>query len=117
MGLVAGLDEMGLSVPQDISIVGAVSSRTLGAMTNPPLSTSHAPGERMGAYAARALIRLIDGEIEPADCHELVACTAVHGRSMGPPSDAAPPRARVAVCGGGGGRRRPTPHAGWTGSQ
>lgn len=90
MGLVAGLDEMGLSVPEDISVVGAVSSRTLGAMTNPPLSTSHAPGEQMGAYAARALVRLLDGEIEPSDCHQLVQCTPVPGRSMGP-VPAAPP--------------------------
>lgn len=83
-GLTAGFNEMGLAVPRDVSVIGAVSSRTLGAMTNPRLTTSHAPGERMGACAARALVKLLDGEIVPTECQHLVGCEVVAGESVGP---------------------------------
>ncbi|MDU0349632.1 LacI family DNA-binding transcriptional regulator [Actinomyces sp. MRS3W] len=84
LGLLAGLQALGLRVPQDISVVGAVSSPTLGAMTVPALTTTHAPGERMGAFAARALLAILDQQLDPADCHQLVTCAVVDGDSLGP---------------------------------
>ncbi|MDO4900798.1 LacI family DNA-binding transcriptional regulator [Actinomyces sp.] len=87
LGLLAGLHNMGLRVPQDVSVVGAVSSPTLGAMTVPALTTTHAPGERMGAFAARALLAILDEKLDPADCHQLVTCAVVQGKSLGLAAD------------------------------
>ncbi len=84
VGLLAGFHEMGLDVPGDVSVVGAVSSRTLSAMTYPPLTTSHGPGEEMGSCAAQALVALLDGQIAPADCQRLVRCALVAGETIGP---------------------------------
>lgn len=91
LGLSAGLQEAGLRVPDDVSLVGAVSSRTLGAMTHPALCTSYAPGERMGARAAHALVQILDHQITPAQCQHLVTCARVRGDSIGPapPTDIA----------------------------
>ena len=69
---------------KDVSAVGVVSSPTLGAMTSPALTTIHAPGEQMGRSAARALIALLNGRLEPADYHRLVACKVIAGESLGP---------------------------------
>ncbi|MBE6481948.1 MAG: LacI family transcriptional regulator [Actinomyces ruminicola] len=93
LGLLAGLHAMGLRVPQDVSVVGAVSSPTLGAMTVPALTTTHAPGERMGAFATRALLAILDERLDPADCHQLVTCAVVRGESLGP----VPERGEAAV--------------------
>ncbi|WP_187271319.1 LacI family DNA-binding transcriptional regulator [Actinomyces ruminicola] len=84
LGLLTGLQAQGLRVPRDISVVGAVSSPTLGAMTTPVLTTTHAPGERMGAFATRALLAILDERLDPADCHQLVTCSVVEGESLGP---------------------------------
>ncbi|WP_103063605.1 LacI family DNA-binding transcriptional regulator [Actinomyces qiguomingii] len=83
LGLLTGLQTMGLRVPRDVSVVGAVSSPTLGAMTTPALTTTHAPGERMGAFATRALLAILDERLNPADCHQLVTCEVVAGKSLG----------------------------------
>ncbi|VEG27834.1 LacI family DNA-binding transcriptional regulator [Actinomyces howellii] len=84
LGLLAGLRDMGLEVPDDVSVVGAVSSPTLGAMTVPALTTTHAPGEQIGRTAAAALIAILGKQADPSDFHELVACSVVEGQSLGP---------------------------------
>lgn len=84
LGLLAGIHALGLEIPRDVSVVGAVSSPTLGAMTVPALTTTHAPGEDMGRRAARALISVLRDEADPADFHELVGCAVVDGDSLGP---------------------------------
>lgn len=84
LGLLAGFNAMGLDVPGDVSVVGAVSSPTLGAMTVPALTTTHAPGEEIGNAAARALIAVLRKEADPSDFHELVTCAVVDGESLGP---------------------------------
>ena len=84
LGLLAGFHAMGLEVPGDVSVVGAVSAPTLGAMTVPALTTTHAPGEEIGRAAARALIAMLRNQADPADFHELVACAVVDGDSLGP---------------------------------
>lgn len=90
LGLLAGLRDRGLAVPDDVSVVGAVSSPTLGAMTVPALTTTHAPGEEIGRAAAAALIAVLGKRADPADFHELIACSVVDGQSLGlAPSPAA----------------------------
>ena len=37
-----------------------------------------------GRSAARALIALLNGRLEPADYHRLVACKVIAGESLGP---------------------------------
>ena len=53
-------------------------------MTSPALTTTHAPGEQMGRSAARALIALLNGRLEPAGYHQLVTCKVIAGESLGP---------------------------------
>lgn len=84
LGLLPGLRALGLEAPRDVSVVGVVSSPTLGAMTSPALTTTHAPGEQMGRSAARALIALLNDRLEPADYHQLVTCKVIAGESLGP---------------------------------
>lgn len=83
IGLLAGLRESGLRVPGDVSVLGAVSSRTLGAMTQPALTTTHAPGERMGELAVTSLVQMLDGTVHPRDVSVLVSCDVVEGESHG----------------------------------
>jgi LacI family transcriptional regulator len=59
-GLMAGLAEHGLRVPQDMSIV-AGGEQPFARMLRPALTTLAAPYEQMGETATRMLLNMIDG--------------------------------------------------------
>jgi LacI family transcriptional regulator len=59
-GLMAGLAEQGLRVPQDISIV-AGGEQPFARMLRPALTTLAAPYEQMGETATRMLLSMIEG--------------------------------------------------------
>ena len=62
IGAIIALREAGLSVPQDVSVLGF--DDIVGASTNyPPLTTIHQPLRGMGQAAASTLLRLIRNEI------------------------------------------------------
>lgn len=58
LGVVQGLAERGLRVPQDVSVVG-FDDLEVAALCDPPLTTVRQPLEAMGTWAARRVIDAI----------------------------------------------------------
>jgi len=58
-GAMQSIKEKGLSIPQDIGVVG-FSNWSFGSLIEPPLTTVDQPGYEMGQEAARLLIRQIE---------------------------------------------------------
>jgi LacI family transcriptional regulator len=64
-GALAALTQAGKRVPQDVALVG-FDDTVVSPFLNPPLTTVHAPTERVGQEAVRQLVGLINtGEAEP----------------------------------------------------
>ncbi len=53
--------QMGLSVPRDVSVTG-FDDIELARISDPELTTVHVPHRQMGTEAARALVRMVQGE-------------------------------------------------------
>lgn len=60
MGAMKAIAELGLQIPQDLSIVG-FDDIDLASYTVPPLTTMRVPKEEMGRIAVRLLIERIQG--------------------------------------------------------
>jgi LacI family transcriptional regulator len=58
VGVIAVLQEAGIRVPHDVSVVG-FDDQSLAPYVAPPLTTVRAPTEEVGRVAARVLIDLI----------------------------------------------------------
>lgn len=58
--VLAGLKQLGLRVPQDISVVG-YDAAPWDELLDPPLTTVATPARRLGAVAATRLCHIIDG--------------------------------------------------------
>ncbi|MCO5070350.1 MAG: LacI family transcriptional regulator [Rhizobiaceae bacterium] len=69
IGLLQGIRELGLNIPDDVSIVG-YDDIEFAAYTFPPLTTVRQPATELGAVAARTLIAHMD---EGADLPRAVA--------------------------------------------
>lgn len=65
VGVLHAIDEAGLSVPEDISIVG-FDDIPLASFTPPPLTTISQPSQEMGLRAARMVIERIEDTNLPA---------------------------------------------------
>jgi DNA-binding LacI/PurR family transcriptional regulator len=63
IGLLKGLHQAGLRVPQDISVTG-FDNIVFSAYTNPPLTTLDQPKRFIGAEAARLLLELLDTPLD-----------------------------------------------------
>lgn len=82
-GVYAELQHRGLAIPQDVSVLGIVTSPGVGVLTYPPLSTMHAPGAELGRLAVdRLLDQLSDGR-HPLP-NQLIPCVLEPGMSLGP---------------------------------
>ena len=66
IGLINGLSQAGLRVPQDISVVG-FDNIEMSAYTLPPLTTIRQHRDRLGRHAATALLARINGQPTPED--------------------------------------------------
>ncbi|HWS57862.1 MAG TPA: LacI family DNA-binding transcriptional regulator [Actinotalea sp.] len=89
-GATVELQDRGLRIPQDVSVLSIVTSPGVGAMSNPPLTTLHAPGAELGRRAVQALLSLIEDPghvVEPV----LVPCRLEPGASIAPAHDRLPP--------------------------
>lgn len=60
-GVYRALHELGLAVPDDVSVIG-FDNLPYTELMNPPLTTVHAPRLELGRTAATMLLRLIEGE-------------------------------------------------------
>jgi LacI family transcriptional regulator len=91
VGACRGLRQRGLAVPHDLSVVGFDDQEFVAAFAEPPLTTVALPHYAMGAWAARTLIDLINGEpVMPQTC--LIPCELVRRGSVGPPPSTSDPR-------------------------
>jgi DNA-binding LacI/PurR family transcriptional regulator len=60
IGLLRGLQDAGLRIPEDISVAG-FDNITISAFTTPPLTTLDQPKRTIGAQAARLVLGLLEG--------------------------------------------------------
>ena len=81
-GAVVELQVQDLRIPRDVSVLSIVSSPGVGAMSNPPLTTMHAPGAELGRLGVGSLLALLHAG-EPPD-PVLRTCLLVPGGSTGP---------------------------------
>ena len=73
--------EMGLRVPEDVSITG-FDDIELAQVVDPPLTTVHVPHRQMGRQAARVLVYGINNTSEPA--REKLRTHIAERASLGP---------------------------------
>ncbi len=87
MGAYEAINEAGLSVPDDISVVGYDNQPFLADALMPPLTTVQLPHFEMGAWAVTRLLEVIDSEnSEPLkQMGQVIACPLVIRDSVAPP--------------------------------
>lgn len=71
MGAMSAIKEQGLSIPEDIALVG-FSNWQLSQVVDPPLTSVHQPGYEMGRKATQLLLKEIFYKGEAAYQHEVV---------------------------------------------
>ncbi len=86
IGALTVIQEYGLNIPEDVSIVGFDDSR-LSPYLNPPLTTVRAPTEEVGRQAASMLFSLI--KEQPVSQKALLPTEIIIRRSCGCQQDAA----------------------------
>jgi LacI family transcriptional regulator len=87
LGAIRAVAEAGLSVPNDVSIVGFDDIQLAGHV-HPPLTTLRQDKAGLGAEAGRALMALIDGETDLPEAVTLPVELIVRGSTAAPPSGA-----------------------------
>ncbi|WP_199423447.1 LacI family DNA-binding transcriptional regulator [Actinotalea solisilvae] len=85
-GATVELQARGLRIPDDVSVLSIVTSPGVGAMSNPVLTTMHAPGAELGSAAVEALLGLLLGATPP-DAPVLLPCRLEPGASTAPARD------------------------------
>ena len=85
-GVLQAARHLGLSVPDDLSIVG-FDDLPLTRFTDPPLTTVHQPVRRKGEEAARMLLRALNPEQGRAGEHRVLETRLVVRRSTAPPGN------------------------------
>ncbi len=83
IGAMNALDEAGLSIPDDISLIG-YDNTSLAALRHIALTTIDQPGNEMGRSAIERLAERIDGN-RTTPQHDVVAPTLVVRSTTGPP--------------------------------
>ncbi|QTE28742.1 LacI family DNA-binding transcriptional regulator [Pengzhenrongella sicca] len=84
-GATVELQAQGRQIPRDFSVLSIVTSPGVGAMSNPPLTTMHAPGADLGRLGVEALLALLTVNELPAVDPVLLPCPLEPGGSTGPP--------------------------------
>jgi len=79
-GLMAELRDRGRRIPEDVSVLGIVTSPGVSQMSSPTLTTLHAPGAELGRRAVDSLVALLSGE-EPELHAPLVPCRLEPGET------------------------------------
>ncbi|MEU3497961.1 LacI family DNA-binding transcriptional regulator [Kitasatospora cineracea] len=63
-GLYRAAGQLGLRIPQDLSVVG-MDNIPVAELLSPPLTTVDLPGEELGRAGLAALVSLLEGELPP----------------------------------------------------
>lgn len=84
-GVLQAARHLGMSVPDDLSIVG-FDDLPLTRFTDPPLTTVHQPVRRKGEEAARMLLRALNPENGRTGEHRVLETRLVVRRSTAPPA-------------------------------
>lgn len=82
-GVYAELAARGLTIPDDVSVLGIVSSPGVGTLTYPPLTTMHSPGTELGHLAVDCLLAQLHPK-RGAVPNQLIPCVLEPGMSLGP---------------------------------
>jgi LacI family transcriptional regulator len=82
MGLYDGLREQGLSIPDDIAVVGFDNQEVIAAHLRPPLSTVSLPHYELGAAGVRMLLELDGAPDVAADGVAKIYCPPVERTSV-----------------------------------
>lgn len=81
IGFIKTVSDAGLNVPRDVSVVG-FDGAPVGAFMVPSLSTIQQSTTELGQHAADLLIRMVEGEIIPAQHRIEVACQLLLRQSV-----------------------------------
>jgi LacI family transcriptional regulator len=82
MGLYDGLREQGLSIPDDMAVVGFDNQEVIAAHLRPPLSTVSLPHYELGAAGVRMLLELDGAPDVAADGVAKIYCPPVERTSV-----------------------------------
>jgi LacI family transcriptional regulator len=88
MGAYRAAMELGISIPDDLSIVGFDNQELIAANLFPGLTTVALPHYEMGTWAVETLVHLLNGEAEYAllaDRPQLLDCPLVVRASVAAP--------------------------------
>jgi LacI family transcriptional regulator len=85
-GVMRAVWEFGLSIPQDISIVG-FDDVSQAPFTRPPLTTVHQPLEQMGRAATKLLLSLLENPSHPPEYIEFPTQLIIRESSSQPPHE------------------------------
>lgn len=88
MGLYDGLRRRGLTIPEDMAVVGFDNQEVIAAHLRPPLTTVALPHYELGVKGVRVLLGLDEGRVDEV---VRIACPPVERASIGAPSDARRP--------------------------
>ena len=83
-GVVTGLRRLGMSVPEDLSILSMASSREMAAMSDPELTVLSAPSIELGRRGVELLIDQLEGSTDH-ESQSLVMCAFEPGNSTTTP--------------------------------
>ncbi len=87
MGAYRAIRHAGLSIPDDISVVGFDNQSQIAPWLEPPLTTVQLPHEAMGRWAVEHLIGVLGGEID-GPRQQRMECALVVRDSVAPPRQA-----------------------------
>jgi LacI family transcriptional regulator len=86
MGAYDGLRDLGLRVPQDVSIVGFDNQEIIAAYLRPALTTVQLPHYEMGRWAVQYLLDLIKQPSATTPPQRLESCSPIIRESVRPPA-------------------------------
>jgi LacI family transcriptional regulator len=89
MGAYRAARRLGISIPDELSVVGFDNQDLLAPWLDPPLTTMQLPHYEMGRWAVEHLLRVLDGsEAEPQ--HRRMPCPLVPRETVVRPAGGRP---------------------------
>ena len=82
-GVLQAIAARGLRVPEDVSVVSAVTSSTAAEMMVPALTSADAPSQELARLAVANLVRTLDDPQTRLEC-TLIPCRLTPRASTGP---------------------------------